>query len=487
MGETAGAELSEGELMRQFMQQMQQHMQQLQRMVEPLQAKIGVLEKQQASSALIQKANTRRQSMAPFSLSSPISEYSASAAIPMPPVVGHPGRRSSHGRPYPAATPATPAKQVNFDDDAEVDTGQHDELEESAMSDKDRRAEEDKYEKQWENASKALTARVKPFYGQASRDTDNVVEWTEQINTVFSIRMKDREEGRLDLVRQMLAGSALKWMNRRVQEMNDLVSNRVIKGPVEWKLLQQPFIDAHLGINTIETFKAELRTLRLGSTKCPTPVEFNKEFDHLVEMAYPDRRDNSMDTVLGDEYATLIGKSRRDIFTSVTLNQLPSTLEEWKLCVSRRWAAGKALDAMDALTGKGGGQPAQQKGRGGYGGWKGRGGGTAGQSTQPAASAAAMNVEDSSSSQDGETLTVEEENDEQPSAAGSFRGGRGGGRGGGRSGRGGGGGSDSTGRMPRLSEERLKKLAEDGRCFRCGQTGHIARGCSNPRVDLTKA
>jgi hypothetical protein len=471
--ETARAELSD----RQLIQQMMQSMQQIQRSLEPLQAKISTLEQQQQSSAL--KATTRRQSMAPFTLSSPSADLSASAALPLPPVVAQWNRRQSHGMPLPPDTPATPARNVNFEDEA--DTEEHEESAKSAASESDSRRLVE-LEKQWERASKALAQVVKPFYGQSNKDGDNIIDWVEKVDTIFSIRMKDRPDGRLDLVRQMLAGTALKWMNRCVQELNEQMSRGEISGPVEWNLLRQPFIDAHLGVNTIETFKAELRTLRLGSTKCPTPVEFNKEFDHLVELAFPDRRQGAMATVLGDEYAQLIYASKPTIYKSVALNQLPSTLEEWKVSVSRRWAAGKQLDAMEAQGSRSGGQSGQQRGRGGYGGggWKGRGGGTAGQPTQPT-TAAAINADDRNS-QEGEALTVEGDNDEQLGAADSSRGGRGGSRGGGRGGRGGGG----AGQTPRLSDERLKKLAEEGKCFRCGQTGHISRGCTNPRVDLSK-
>ena len=287
-------ELSNRELMRQVLQSMRQ-----------LQAKVEALEQQQV------KASVKRQSIGPFTAGSPLTEYSASAALPLPPVVAQPPRRQSYGMPLAtsaAYTPSTPAaatrtaRQVNWDDEEGTQEAEHGRPAESADSDSRRVVEHDK---QWERASKALSSVIKSFYGQASKDNDNIIDWVEKVDTIFSIRMKDRPDGRLDLVRQMLAGTALKWMNRYVQELNEQLSRGEISGPVEWNLLRQPFIDAHLGVNTIETFKAELRMLRLGSTKCPTPVEFNKEFDHLVELAFPDRRLGTMSTVLGDEYAQI--------------------------------------------------------------------------------------------------------------------------------------------------------------------------------------
>ncbi len=57
----------------------------------------------------------------------------------------------------------------------------------------------------------------------------------------------------------------------------------------EWQDIRADFIDAHLGDSTIETFKSELRALRLGSGEddCKTPSELNTQFDRLAELAYP--------------------------------------------------------------------------------------------------------------------------------------------------------------------------------------------------------
>ena len=63
--------------------------------------------------------------------------------------------------------------------------------------------------------------------------------------------------------------------------------------------MRAPFIDQHLGVNTIETFKAQLRSLRLGSTTTPSPVELNQEFDRLAALAYPSHHSDMWDTVLG--------------------------------------------------------------------------------------------------------------------------------------------------------------------------------------------
>ncbi len=84
---------------RDMMVQMWRGMQQLQSTVHPMQAKIEALERQLASS--LPKTSAKRQSVGPYSSSPPApAEYSASAAIPLPPVVGRPSlRRQSFGVP----------------------------------------------------------------------------------------------------------------------------------------------------------------------------------------------------------------------------------------------------------------------------------------------------------------------------------------------------------------------------------------------------
>jgi hypothetical protein len=149
-----------------------------------------------------------------------------------------------------------------------------------------------------------------------------VIDWVEKVDTEFSIHMGDRQAGRLDVVRSLLAGSALKWMNRKLQEMN--MRNEA----VEWQVVRKDFIDVHLGASTIETFKAQLRSLRLGSEGCKNPSELNTQFDHLAELAFPqvmaDRRtDSAMASVLGEEYRRIVANSDQSLWRNIERNAAP--------------------------------------------------------------------------------------------------------------------------------------------------------------------
>ena len=324
-----------------------------------------------------------------------------------------------------------------------------------------------------------MTSIVRQFYGQTAKDTYTVFDWVEKVDTEFTIQMGGRQSGRLDIVRSLLAGTALKWMNRKLLELNEAVARGETDVEVEWEALRQPFIDAHLGINTIETFKAQLRALRFGgryNSTCPTPVELNKEFDHLAELAYPDRRSDMRDSVLGDEYGKIIAASNIELYRSVMLNQSPSRIDEWKKALSQRWAAQKNVEAIEAQLGGRREQPYEQPrgGGGGRGGWAGRGSFNKGQPSKPhTATVNTASTSDSGDGMEGEQWTAEGETDEKQLSAASS-GGQRGGRGGRGRGRGG-----FVQRAPMTPER--QKLYEAGQCFNCRETGHIAAQCPKPQ------
>lgn len=330
-------------------------------------------------------------------------------------------------------------------------------------------------DKQWEKVSKALQMGVKKFYGDANKDDKsnvNVIDWVEQVDTIFSIRMSNREGGRLNLVRQILGGSALKWMNRKVTELKEKADKGEYFGPIEWNVLRQPFIDAHLGVNTVETFKAELRTLRLGSDECPTPSELNKKFDHVAELAYPDRTTNSMASVLGDEYRAIIAASNAFLYKNVERSAAPTTLEEWKRAVARHWAAELNIQSTFAQLpqSKTGGQ-FRGRGKGGRGGaWRGRGGNSSSSSPQQTVNAMMFGE---STGEEGEGQGVEGEMNPQLNAVPRVNNQRGG-----RGGRGGRGRGDGNGRSSMPQE--LQQLYNERRCFRCKQEGHTQFACPVP-------
>jgi hypothetical protein len=323
------------------------------------------------------------------------------------------------------------------------------------------------YDPRLARVRKAITSTIKPFHGQTELDKYNVLDWVEHLDTQFTVLMGTRQAGRLDIVRSVLAGGALKWMNRKVLELNDKARRGELSEDIEWEAMRKPFIDAHLGIHTIETFKAQLRALRLGATKTPTPVELNQEFDHLAGLAYPDRRSDMRDSVLGDEYGKIIAASNMTIYKSVAFNQNPSDVEEWKLCVSRRWAAGKHVEAVEAQV-----RGTFKTSGGGHGGRQGRWQDRMQASDKPAASKiAAMQETDGAGQEGAQRGEYEDETQQEDGQLKAARGDRGGG--GGRGGRGRGGASQ----RPPMTEEQHRRYVE-GLCIACGEQGHIARHCS---------
>jgi hypothetical protein len=471
-----GVTTAEQRFTQQLSRMEQRHAEQMQQMQQQLTALTSLLGSMRSAASFPYSSTSPRDAAGKSNMAEP----SASSALPIPPQVSRGLRRQSHGVPSSLSpSPSTPAtarrtaRRVSFEGkDGEEENG--DEQGEKETSSSQSSVEQ---ERQWERASKAIAQVVKPFYGELGKDNRTVIDWVEKVDTVFSIRMKDRQEGRLDLVRQMLEGSALKWMNRRVQELNEKVSSGEFSGVVEWDVLRQPFIDAHLGLNTIETFKAELRALRLGSKECPTPVELNKRFDHVAELAYPDRLSTSMATVLGDEYRSIIAASDQYLYRNVERNVAPQTLDEWKKAVARFWAAELRIRSSmnQSQSGRAVGS-GEQRGRG----WSARSGAAAGRgrggisfSSSSSQSLNAMLGPEENASGEGEELVTEGESNPELNAA--FRVG---GQRGGRGGRGGRGRGIGKGGPPMPAE--IQKLYNEERCFRCKAVGHVQAACPTP-------
>jgi hypothetical protein len=425
-------------------------------------------QQQAASTERLQRTTETTAHRQPFPLHGHImspaaGEYSAGASLPLPPRV-----RSQHRASL--GMPSTPAALMSFTPVAQraaatTPVEADDKLDEDDADDVAAAVEDmPPQDKRLEQVGKAMSHTVKQFYGQTAKDTYTVIDWVEKVDTEFSIRMGKRQVGRLDVVRSLLAGSALKWMNRKVQEMNER------NEAVEWQVVRKEFIDAHLGASTIETFKAQLRSLRLGSDGCKNPSELNTQFDHLAELAYPqrmaDRRaDSAMATVLGDEYSGIVANSDMFLYRNIERNAAPATLDEWKVALGRHWSAERKIENK-AKQVRSREQPQPQRGRGGApmrGGY-GRGGGYSG-----SAPISVNTISDSGASMEGEEHTVEGEPEPQLSAvASSSRGGRGGSRGSDRRGRGGG-----------WTSERLK-LYEEQKCFNCKKPGHVRAACPSP-------
>jgi hypothetical protein len=481
---------SNSDILQQLMQAVQLQTQQMQQM----QQQINVLNRSDSRRSISAALHTVHGEK--------VGEYSASAAVQRPPVLvvqqrSTDVRRQSIGIPSSSFTPgpvATPAPRQpsttasvrrmdslyeSTEEDGQVEA--RDAAEATAVRDSDVDDGLPVFDPRMVKVREAIVSIMKPFpfYGQTDTDKLNVLSWVEKIDTEFSIYMGTRQAGRLDIVRILLAGPALRWMNDTVTTLKKKADRGELDEVIEWETLRQAFIDQHLGVHTVETFKAQLRALRLGSTTTPSPVELNQEFDRIAAMAYPNHQSDMRGAVLGDEYGTIIASSNMTIYKSVAYNNHPSNLEEWKLHVSQRWAAGKNVEAVEARvrgpsSGRGGG-------RAGFG----RGGG-GGQKSPATVQVAAMydGAGPEGEDQGGETG---EDDVQQLAAVYNGQGGRGG-RGGGRGGRGGGrggrdGGAGGGGNRPWTEAERKEKH-KLLTCNGCGQKGHVIRHCranlSNP-------
>ncbi len=161
--------------------------------------------------------------------------------------------------------------------------------------------------KEMREVRKAFVSTVKPYDGKTTTDFANVLEWVEKVDTEFSVLMGEVEDGRIELVRSRLQGSALVWVNREIarREKMGMAS--------EWRDLRQPFVDAHLGVNTVETFKAELRALRWAAHDCKTPTSSTAQFDRLAELAFPTSQQmapTAAGELLGEEYEAIVAQSQ---------------------------------------------------------------------------------------------------------------------------------------------------------------------------------
>jgi hypothetical protein len=439
------------------LEQLQELRQQMQSIMQRQQHSETAAEEQQRAAA---SARRQTQALPSYPATPAVGEYSAGAVLPLPPRVPVASRRASHGIPStPAAyLPFTPAAQRAA---AEAKDSSDDEQGDAVLGVQAREASMPVREKRMEQVKKSMLTSVKPFFGRTQQDTYTVIDWVEKVDTEFSINMGEREEGRMDVVRSLLAGQALKWANRRVAELNALGED------AEWRSIRASFINAHLGSSTIETFKAELRALRLGrgAGVCKNPSELNTQFDQLAELAYPmalgltDRRaDAAMATVLGDEYRRIVADSVPAIWRNIERSAAPTTLDEWKVALARHWNAERTIQNMSQQLQPANDQPAY-RGAGTSRGGRGRGGGSSG-STQHVLNA----ILDTNEREEGET-------DPQLSAAFTTlgRGGRGGGSV--RGGRGRGAGTTFT------PEQQL--LYDEGKCFTCQEKGHQARACPN--------
>jgi hypothetical protein len=455
--QTVGATAAEQQLQR----QLQQYQQQSERQMQLMQEQLAVL-----TTLVSQRVGTTEASKAAISTAADTLPTPTSAVKQAP-------RAAARRVTYPQAaasipsTPRTPTSALGDDEEATEAA--------TAM------AAAQKAEKKMtlKDILQTVKGFVDPFYADSEKDKGTtVVDFVEKVESAMIDVIDDQPRYKLAVVRMFLREGALRWLNRRIKELEEAGYESI-----DWdKDVRKAFIEAHIGTDTVELWLAKLATLRLGKGSTRTPIELDNQFDTIARHVHPTQSagDKGVDLLLSTQYRDIIAASNREMFKSIVRTQPHSNLKEWKTAVAMQWNAEAQIRAMTEQQETT--APGQWRGNSSGRGRGGRGGGTGSTPAQPATTAALKLNADDGPGQEGEEHTVDGESDEQLSAAGSSRGRRGGGRGGGRGGRGGGG----AGQSPRLSEERVKKLAEEGKCFRCGQVGHIARGCSNARVDLSK-
>lgn len=398
--------------------------------------------------------------------------------------------RISFGMPAVAESPGTPPRSERVEEAAAAAVGPA------------RQSTEAKDRSALKEALSMAHKRVESFYADSVRDKDNyttVTSFVEKIETVMGDCYLPSHL-RLTMVRWFLQEGALRWMNKKLVEMEaaaDREGRDLMQHPLDWDNdVRSAFIQAHMGTDTVELWLAKLSVLELDEKKrgaARNPIELESQFDNVARHVYPYHvaDDDRSELLLASKYSEIISRCQPDMYAQIVYSTKElSTLKDWKEALVRVWSARERVRAATSVTsqqtqqsgggrggygGQGSGR-ARGQARGGYGGAAGRG--ALSQASQPAVSA--MDT-DRDTRKEGQLPTEYGENEQQLSAADGGRGGKGG-----RGGRGGRGRSEQAQQpRPQLSDAQLQQLRNNKQCFRCGQVGHRAQGCLNAWVDLS--
>lgn len=211
-------------------------------------------------------------------------------------------------------------------------------------------------EKQVDRVLHRTKGRVSMFYGDSSNDKGTtVMEFVEALETVL-VDCSLPTSRYLGLVRQHTAGRAQRWFNSKHTE---LVSEAKRDGrdltehPIDWHGdMRRPFIQHHLGTDTVELWLSKISALRLGSGKTKTPVELEGEFDSMARHVCPPRssaEDQSNDLLLAMKYSDIIMMSRPKMYEQIVMSQPNlTTLKQWKAALVQVWSATERINAMYA-------------------------------------------------------------------------------------------------------------------------------------------
>jgi hypothetical protein len=342
--------------------------------------------------------------------------------------------------------------------------------------------------------------RVESFYADSIKDKDNystVTSFVEKIETVMGDCYLPSHL-RLTMVRWFLQEGALRWMNKKLAEMEaaaDREGRDLARQPLSWDGdVRRAFIQAHMGTDTVELWLAKLSMLELDESKkgaARNPIELESQFDNIARHVYPYHvaDDDRSELLLASKYSEIIRRSQPALYNHMVYSGQPLTsLKEWKEMLVRMWSARERINAAQTADS----QPGQQQSggsRGGYGGYnsnrargqaRGGYGGAAGRGAPNEAKQPTVNAIDTDIGARGEGQQPTEHGEvdqQQLGAVPNNRGGRGGGRGGrGRRGRG-------IGPMAQWTDEQKKRYAA-GVCLTCGADDHYAANC--PKAGATQ-
>ena len=299
---------------------------------------------------------------------------------------------------------------------------------------------------------------VTPFYADITKDKDRtVLMFVLNVESVMGNLLLDgRSPHRLMLVQLCLRDGALAWMERKLYELTEAEKQwRDFEDkPLNWDDdMRRPFIQAHLGSNTPQLWLAKLKTLVLGESDTPTPIELDNQFDMIAQHVFPMRiaGDERSELLLATYYGEIVANSHRWLYTNIVRgNGIPATLKKWKEALANAWNAEAHIRAMTPQRPV---RPAADDRKVNTNS-RGRGGSAATGRVTPhdrKPSVSAMNASDGAS-KEGEQSTEDDTGSEQLSAA-------------------------AGGKRDEWSDE-MKQLYRDKLCFKCGAPYDKAKGCS---------
>ena len=370
--------------------------------------------------------------------------------------------RISFGMPAVAESPSTPARRERVEEAA------------AAAAAPARRSGEENDRSALKEALSMAHKRVESFYADSVKDKDNystVTSFVEKIETVMGDCYLPYHL-RLTMVRWFLQEGALRWMNKKLAEMEGAANREgrdLVQQPFDWDSdVRSAFIQAHMGTDTVELWLAKLAVLELDEKKkgaAKNPIELESQFDNIARHVYPYHvaDDDRSELLLSSKYSEIISRCQPELYSQIVYStRRLTTLGEWKEALVRVWTARERILAATSIVAQ------QVQPKGSQGGWRGR----SGTSDAKQHSVSVLGTDDNARKEGQQYPKEEPSGTEQLTAFNSNRGGRGG--------RGGGGGGGDRGGTP-FSPER-QRLYDEQRCFRCKEVGHKQQHCNKPPI-----